>query len=86
MTQFCISFSQHKLKVVSSDGNKMVPVMASSVIVHSGERYDIIVEADQPVDNYWIRAETLNALRGNPPDVSISFLNLTIKRLEGSFN
>ena len=30
-----------------------------SIVVNPGERYDVILTADQPADNYWIRAETL---------------------------
>lgn len=34
---------------------------AESVIIHGGERTDVVIFADQPVDNYWIRIETLES-------------------------
>ena len=57
--QHKISVDHHKLKVVAADGSDIEPIVVDSVILHSGERFDIIIEANQAVDNYWIRAETL---------------------------
>ena len=56
---FRLSVDQHKFRVIASDGFDIEPIDAESVILHNGERYDIELTADQPVDNYWIRAQTL---------------------------
>lgn len=54
------SIDGHKLIVIASDGHFFQPVQeVDYVIVHTGERYDVLVTADQPMNNYWIRAETL---------------------------
>lgn len=32
-----------------------VMIVAESLVSYAGERFDFIIEMDQPVDNYWIR-------------------------------
>ena len=59
-----LSVHGHKLKVVATDGMELRdPVMADSVIVSTGERYDFELEASNVVDNYWIEAKTLEVGR-----------------------
>ena len=56
------SIDEHNLTVIATDGNLIEPVEAQFVIVHIGERYDFLLKANKPrqdVDDYWIRAETL---------------------------
>ena len=43
--------------MIASDGSDITPVEADYVVVHTGERYDVYIEANQPVDNYWVRVE-----------------------------
>ncbi|XP_011688158.1 PREDICTED: laccase-1-like isoform X2 [Wasmannia auropunctata] len=50
-----ISVDNHTLYVVSSDGRDIEPVQAESLVSYAGERFDFIIEMDQPVDNYWMR-------------------------------
>lgn len=49
----------HKMTVIAADGALTKPRQVDSVILAIGDRYDVIVDADQPVANYWIRANTL---------------------------
>ena len=54
------SIQDHVLTVIASDGYHIKNIKnVHYVIVNSGERYDIIVNANQTVGNYWILAETL---------------------------
>ena len=54
------SIQDHVLTVIASDGYHIKSIKnVHYVIVNSGERYDIIVNANQTVGNYWILAETL---------------------------
>lgn len=56
------SIDGHRLTVIAADGYFIEPIYSVDyLIVHSGERYDFVLEATQPEgrDNYWIRAETL---------------------------
>ncbi|XP_025992935.1 laccase-1 isoform X1 [Solenopsis invicta] len=50
-----VSVDNHTLYVVSSDGRDVEPVQAESLVSYAGERFDFIIEMDQPVDNYWMR-------------------------------
>ncbi|XP_014230420.1 laccase-1-like [Trichogramma pretiosum] len=50
-----LSIDNHTLWVVSSDGRDLEPVEARSLVTYAGERFDVIVEMDQAVANYWIR-------------------------------
>ena len=60
------SIHNHRLRVVATDGfdatvpNAIAPNgLVDYIIVHVGERYDFILEASQPVDNYLMLVETL---------------------------
>ena len=40
---------------IASDGANFDPVEADSFVLFAGERFDFIINANQTVDNYWIR-------------------------------
>jgi hypothetical protein len=46
----------HSLTVIANDLVPVVPYATDNILVGAGQRYDIIVEADQTVGNYWLRA------------------------------
>lgn len=47
----------HMLQVIAVDFTPIVPYMTDNIIVASGQRYDVIVEAKQPSgQSYWLRA------------------------------
>ena len=63
-----LSIDSHKLTVIATDSFLTQPVETDYIIIHSGERYDFLVTANQAGENFWIRAETLEAdLREGPP-------------------
>ncbi|KAL4218095.1 hypothetical protein ACF0H5_022831 [Mactra antiquata] len=64
--QYKLSIDNHKFQVVAMDGNDIEPVTTDYVILHSGERADLIIEANQTIGNYWIRVETLKTSGGQP--------------------
>ncbi|RAH74886.1 extracellular dihydrogeodin oxidase/laccase [Aspergillus aculeatinus CBS 121060] len=55
-TQFKVSIDNHDLTVIAADFVPMVPFKTNHVPIGMGQRYDIIVTANQRPDNYWIRA------------------------------
>ena len=59
---FRVSIDGHKLKAIASDGYYFEPMEVDYIVIHVGETYDFILETNQPVGNYWIRAETLENL------------------------
>ncbi|KAL4930442.1 oxidoreductase tpcJ [Aspergillus undulatus] len=58
------SIDGHKLTVIAADLVPIEPYEADSVILTSGQRHDVIFEADQDVDNYWMRAIYQTACNG----------------------
>ncbi|XP_071140315.1 uncharacterized protein [Mytilus edulis] len=68
-----ISIDGHKITVVASDGFDVEPQIADSVIINAGERYDVIIDADQPVGNYWIRAKTLESNRNTSVEAILHY-------------
>lgn len=58
---FRISIDGHLISVIASDGYYLEPVLAQSIIINPGERFDFIIVANQSVGNYWIRGVTLEA-------------------------
>ncbi|RDK47651.1 extracellular dihydrogeodin oxidase/laccase [Aspergillus phoenicis ATCC 13157] len=55
-THFRFSIDNHDLTVIASDFVPIVPFTTDNVPIGMGQRYDIIVTANQAPDNYWIRA------------------------------
>ena len=59
-----VSIDEHKLKVIATDGSFVQPVVVDYIIIHSGERYDFLLETKnesvlQNRSDFMIRAETL---------------------------
>lgn len=47
----------HKFWVIANDFVPIVPYETDILTIHIGQRYDIIVNADQPVGDYWMRSD-----------------------------
>ncbi|CAB0033411.1 unnamed protein product [Trichogramma brassicae] len=54
-----ITFQGHDLTVIATDGEPVQPVNVNTIISFSGERYDFVVTANQPVGAYWIQLRGL---------------------------
>ncbi len=50
------SIDAHSLTVRANDLVPVVPYVTDSIVLDAGQRYDVIVEADQPAENYWLRS------------------------------
>ncbi|KAG1788699.1 Cupredoxin [Suillus plorans] len=44
------------MTIIEADGIETVPETVDSLPVLAGQRYPVVVYANQPVDNYWVRA------------------------------
>lgn len=44
------------MTVIETDGVEIEPLVVDSIAVYAGQRYSVVVTANQPVGNYWIRA------------------------------
>jgi FtsP/CotA-like multicopper oxidase with cupredoxin domain len=54
-----ISIDNHTITAIATDGNSLQPVEATFLVTYAGERWDFIVNANQQVGNYFIRARGL---------------------------
>ncbi|KAI0974207.1 multicopper oxidase [Xylaria arbuscula] len=55
-TMFRFGIDNHTLTVISTDLVPIVPYETDSINIAIGQRYEVIVKADQDPGNYWIRA------------------------------
>ena len=64
------SIDGHKLTLIATDGYLIQSIEVDYIIVHTGERYDFLLTANETmINNTWIRAETLeiNTTNDSPP-------------------
>ncbi|KAF3761942.1 hypothetical protein M406DRAFT_95172 [Cryphonectria parasitica EP155] len=55
-THFKFTIDNHTMEVIASDFVPIQPYTTDVVNIGIGQRYDVIVTADAPSDNYWMRA------------------------------
>ena len=53
---FVFSIDNHDLTVIEADGDLTEPLLVDSLQILAGQRYSVVLTANQSVDNYWIRA------------------------------
>ncbi|KAH8199806.1 hypothetical protein TruAng_006029 [Truncatella angustata] len=76
-THFRFSIDNHTLTVIAADLVPVTPYTAETVSVGIGQRYDVIVEANQAPGNYWLRSI---------PQTSCSSTNENTLDITGIFN
>ncbi|KAF2217437.1 carbohydrate-binding module family 20 protein [Cercospora zeae-maydis SCOH1-5] len=55
---FMFSLDGHTMTVISADFVPLIPYNATSVFLGIGQRYDVIITADQAPGSYWFRADS----------------------------
>ncbi|KAH9963717.1 multicopper oxidase-domain-containing protein [Lactifluus volemus] len=82
---FTFSIDGHQLTIIEADSNNVRPLLVDSLEIFPGQRYSAVLDANQSVDNYWIRAlppldANKNPVHGGPypggADININ-LNVT---------
>ena len=73
------SIDNHNFTVIEADGQAVVPLSVDSISIAPGQRYSFILQANQPVDNYWI-----HALPASFPSNFTNGLNSAILRYAGA--
>ncbi|VDB90317.1 unnamed protein product [Peniophora sp. CBMAI 1063] len=63
-TYFTFSIDGHQFSVIEVDGTAHQPLLIDSLDILAAQRYSLVMAADQPVDNYWIRAAPNNIASG----------------------
>lgn len=75
---FVFTIDNHVFTVIEADSEYTTPLVVDAIQIFAGQRYSFILNADQPVDNYWIHAL---------PNYDTTFaggLNSAILRYEGA--
>ncbi|KAG1888708.1 laccase [Suillus subluteus] len=49
------SIDGHQLTVIEADGQLTVPLVVDQLQIFVAQRYSVVLVANQPVDNYWVR-------------------------------
>ncbi|KAJ3995097.1 laccase [Lentinula boryana] len=84
---YLFSIDGHNLTVIEADGVSTTPVTVNQIQIYAAQRYSFVLTADQPVGNYWIRANPNTPLFGS--QASAPFANGTnsaILRYNGAPN
>ncbi|KIJ44817.1 multicopper oxidase [Sphaerobolus stellatus SS14] len=68
---FDFAIANHSLTVIEADGISHQPLTVDSIQLLPGQRYSVVVNANQAVDNYWIRAT--QTVRGLTTSASTAF-------------
>ena len=53
---YTLSLVGHSFQIIATDMVPITPVTVTSLYVGIGQRYDVIINANQPVGNYWLNA------------------------------
>ncbi|KAI0334354.1 laccase [Cubamyces sp. BRFM 1775] len=53
---FTFSIDDHSMTIIEADAVSTQPLEVDSIQIFAGQRYSFVLEANQAVDNYWIRA------------------------------
>lgn len=69
---FQFSIDGHQLQVIANDLVPIVPYFTDSLLISIGQRYDVIVEANQTAQDYWLRGGWNTQCQGNK-----NFANIT---------
>ncbi|KAJ3568848.1 hypothetical protein NP233_g5440 [Leucocoprinus birnbaumii] len=53
---FVFSIDSHLMTIIEVESTNVDPLEVDSIQIYAGQRYSFVLNANQPVDNYWIRA------------------------------
>ncbi|KAJ8592033.1 laccase [Rhizopogon salebrosus TDB-379] len=53
---FLFSIDGHNLTVIEADGQLTEPLIVDSLQILAGQRYSVVLNANNSIDNYWLRA------------------------------
>ncbi|KAI0326254.1 TvLac7 [Cubamyces sp. BRFM 1775] len=79
---YMFSIDGHTMSVIEADGQNTEPLNVDTIQIFAAQRYSFVLEANQPVDNYWIRA---NPDRNRATGFA-NGINSAILRYEGAPN
>ncbi|KAG8723079.1 laccase [Ceratobasidium sp. 395] len=66
---YTFSVEGHRLTIIEVDGVSHQPLVVDSLDIYAGQRYSVILNANQTAANYWIRAPMTVANAANNPNL-----------------
>lgn len=81
---YIFSINGHRMTVIATDGSFIEPQLVDYIVVHTGERWDFLLEANQPESsqyNFWMRATTLEIDRSSNDQAPFLSLNNTVEAI-----
>jgi len=84
-SSFNFSIDGHRMTIIEADGEPTLPLQVDFIQIFAGQRYSFILQANQTVNNYWIRAEQQTGIDGGPTGFA-GGINSAILRYAGSPN
>jgi len=76
---FTVSIDEHVLTIIETDGIETVPFPVTSFDIFVAQRYSFVLNATQPVDNYWIRAPMIVAQASDNPDLDVTLVKAILR-------
>lgn len=80
---YTFSIDGHGMTVIEADGINTQPLIVNNITIFAGQRYSFILNANQTVGNYWIRAEPRAGIDGGIPGYA-GGINSAILRYTGA--
>lgn len=60
------SIENHLFDLIATDGQPLKKIVdLQAIVLYAGERFDIVIHANQNIDNYWIRAKGYGSCASN---------------------
>ncbi|KAL0954253.1 hypothetical protein HGRIS_005381 [Hohenbuehelia grisea] len=72
---YMFSIDGHMMTVIEADGLNVEPVMVEKLQIFASQRYSFVLEANQPIGNYWIRADPNLGDRGFEGGINSAILH-----------
>ncbi|KAF8753830.1 multicopper oxidase family [Rhizoctonia solani] len=66
---YTFSIENHRMTIIEADGIPHQPLVVDSFQIYAGQRYSVVVEANQTVANYWVRSPMTVANAANNPNL-----------------
>ncbi|PFH47099.1 multicopper oxidase [Amanita thiersii Skay4041] len=80
---FTISIDKHRMTIIEADGVATQPLTVDVLEMLAGQRYSVVVKADQPVANYWLNAPFVGGVASRNPNQNAT-LSRAILRYKGA--
>lgn len=61
---YTFSIDDHSMTIIEADSVNTKPLEVDSIQIFAGQRYSFVLEANQDVGNYWVRADPLFGTTG----------------------